>query len=374
MALLGRFSETVFGHVGRFSVYYVSLGALLVALFGAAYVSLDSHYRMADQVPDREEALSATGRLDQKLTGANPVHIMVRWSGDRSLYSEEVLDVIGATHRAVESHPAVGNVWSIETLRQWLAGAGEPSLEALRSYVEILPEHLTRRFVTPEQNPILITGRIPDIDASEILPVMNDLEDALAPLRAAHPDFEIVVTGLPAIAARNSAQMIWELNVGLMTAIVIVIVFLAIAFQSIFVGVVSIPPALFPICATGAFIYVTGAGLHFATMIALTVAFGLALHANVHFLNRFDLEEVDERGAQRPTAEALRRTARFIGPVMILTTTVLALGLGVTVLSELPSLRLFGQLTAITLLAALLAQIVIFPATIAFGRKLLHRW
>ena len=62
-----------------------------------------------------------------------------------------------------------------------------------------------------------------------------------------------------------------------------------------------------------------------------------------------------------------------IGPAVVLTTMVLALGLGVTMLSDLPSLRRFGQLTAVCLTASLIAQLVILPATIALYRKYIPR-
>lgn len=373
MALLGRASERLFAHVGRRPVVYVTFGAILVALSGGAYMSLDPHYRLADQVPDREQALAATGRLDEKLTGANPVHIMIAWKDGKSLYSEPVLDTIAAAHNIVEAQAGVGNVWSIETLRRWLLDAGDPSLATLKKYVGILPSHLTRRFIAEDEHSILITGRLPDVDASEILPVVSQLNDTLNAVRKANPGFQIAVTGLPAIAARNSAQMIFELNVGLISDVVVVILFLGLAFRSVFAGVVSILPSLFPIFATGALLYVTGTGLHFASIIALTVAFGLALDSTIHFLNRYHLEETAPDGTPRSTEEALTYTARMIGPVLILTTIVLALGLGVTILSDLPSLRTFGQLSGVTLVAALVAQLIILPASIPLARRVWTR-
>jgi len=369
MNALARGSEILFAHVARSPLAYVSVGTILVVMAGYAYVNLQPHYRLADQVPDKEQALDATGRLDEKLTGANPVHILVEWNKGQSLFSPAVLDVIAAAHSVVEKQPGVGNVWSLHTLRKWLQDAGDPSLETLKSYVGVLPEHLTRRFIAVEQNAIVITGRLPDVDASEILPVIDQLDEKLEAVRKANADYDIAVTGLPAIAARNSARMIWELNVGLVSDIVVVIIFLGIAFRSAFTSLVSVLPSVFPIFATGALLYVTGDGLHFASIIALTVAFGLALDSTIHFLNRYDIETWDENGNLRSTEDALKYTARMIGPVLILTTIVLALGLGVTILSDLPSLRVFGQLSGVTLFAALIAQLFILPATIALGRR-----
>jgi predicted RND superfamily exporter protein len=369
MGELGKFSEILFRHLARNPAGYVISGILLVGVMGAAYVNLQPHYRLADQVPDQEQALKATSRLDEKLTGANPVHVMIEWKDERSIYSPDVLAAVAAAHASVEKQAGLGNVWSLETLRRWLEKAGDPSVETLKKYIELLPEHLVRRFIAVDERAVIVSGRLPDVDASEILPVVDQLDKSLAPLRLQYPAMEFSVTGLPAIAARNSAKMIWELNVGLVSDIAIVIIFLGLAFRSVFASIVSILPSTLPIFATGALLWVTGDGLHFASIIALTVAFGLALDSTIHFLNRYDIEETDEEGNPRDTLEALARTARMIGPVLILTTIVLALGLGVTIFSDLPSLRVFGKLSGATLLAALVAQLLILPASIALLRR-----
>ena len=63
----------------------------------------------------------------------------------------------------------------------------------------------------------------------------------------------------------------------------------------------------------------------------------------------------------------------FLGSVVVRTTIVLALGLGVSVVSHLPSLRQFGRLAGICLFASLIGQLVILPATIALYRRLVPK-
>ena len=46
---------------------------------------------------------------------------------------------------------------------------------------------------------------MPDKDASQLLPAINKLDHALDAVRERHPGYRISVTGLAAIAARNSA-------------------------------------------------------------------------------------------------------------------------------------------------------------------------
>ena len=369
IALLTRISTGISGAVARYPIPWAVAGLAAVVLTGIAYSRLTPHYRLADQVPDKEQALAATGRLDQKLTGANPVHVMIQWK-DADLYDPKTLAAIASAHTVLEKAAGLGNVWSIESLRRWLKEAGDDRIETVKSYVKVLPDHLVRRFVDKEQKAVLVTGRLPDVDASQLLPVIDRIDKALEDVRTANPGYTIAVTGLPAIAARNSAKLIEELNWGLVGDIFLIFIFLGLMLRSVLVGVASILPSLFPIFATGALLWFTGEGLQFASIVAITVAFSLAIDSTIHFLNRFRLEEAALGPGPGNADKALAKTVATIGPAVFLTTIVLALGLGVTMLSDLPSLRLFGRLAAICLFAALLAQLIILPATVAILRRI----
>jgi len=369
--VLSAITERIVRRVIAAPHFFSLAGLLAVVLTGLAYVQLVPQYRLADQVPDKEHALAATERLDTKLTGANPVHVMIRWSGGQSLFDDKTLAAIAAAHTVLEKEAGLGNVWSVESLRRWLAEAGDSSPETIKKYIGILPEHLVQRFIAKEQDAVLVTGRLPDIDASQILPIVEKIDRALDPVRAAHPGYEISVTGLPAIAARNSARLIGELNWGLIGDMFVIFIFLGIALRSVLSGVTSILPSLFPIFATGTVLWLGGEGLQFASIIAITVAFALAIDSTIHFLNRFQLEE--GRPGTVDVNDALVRTMHHIGPVIVLTTIVLALGLGVTILSHLPSLRLFGRLAGICLFASLIGQLIILPATVALYRRYFPR-
>ena len=348
---------------------YTAIGVALFAVFTAAFIDLPTRYRLADQVPDREQALDATSRIDQKLTGANPVHVMIEWTDGAPLYSLAPLEVIGKVHEALEKEAGLGNVWSVESLRRWLHEAGDDRIETVQKFVGILPEHLVRRFIAKEENAVLVTGRLPDVDSSRILPVVEKIDRSLDPIRKANPAFRISVTGLPAIAARNSARMIDQLKESIPVCVAFAGVMLGMAFRSPFIAVVSLLPGLFPVVASGTLLWANDEGLEFASVVALLVVFGLGIDALIHFLNRLRLEE---RSGDAPEL-AIRRARVLVGPAIILTTIVLAFGLGVTIFSDLPSLRTFGLVCGFTLLASLIADLVFLPATIMVGRRLWPR-
>jgi predicted RND superfamily exporter protein len=349
---------------------YTLIAVAIIATLGYLYVNLQPRYRLADLVPDKEQAVQASGRLDAKLTGANPLDILIEFPPGASLYDQATLACMAEVHTILEKQAGVGNVWSVETLRRWLAEkAGKSDVATLKLYVDILPKYLVRRFVSEDQDAVVISGRIPDKDASQLLPVVESLDKSLAAVRAKYPGYRIAVTGLSAIAARNSADMIKKLNFGLTVEIIFVAGFIGLAFRSFVVALAVILPGIFPVLVSGDILYALGDGLQFASIVALTVSFGLALSATIHFLNRLRLEE---RPGEDPGL-AVERATILVGPALILTSVVLACGLIATVLSDLPSLRLFGWLSAFAMISALVADLLILRPTIMFLRRLSHR-
>jgi uncharacterized membrane protein YdfJ with MMPL/SSD domain len=98
---------------------YSLLGVLVVGGLGLVYANLQPRYRLADQVPDGEQAVAASHRL--KLNGANPIDVLIEVPQGKSLYDPETLAAIAEVHATVEKQPGIANVWSLEALRRWLA-------------------------------------------------------------------------------------------------------------------------------------------------------------------------------------------------------------------------------------------------------------
>jgi uncharacterized protein len=367
---LRRFCEWIAVRMVNRPGLYSAIAVAAVGGLALIYANLEPRYRLADQVPDRQQAVAASNRLDVKLTGANPVDVLIEFPAGQTLYSPETLATIAEVHSTLEHEPGIGNVWSIETLRRWLTEkAGKSDVDTLKQYVDLLPVHLVRRFISAEQTAVVVSGRVADLDASEILPLVEKLDAAMREVRGRHPGYEIAVTGLSAIAARNSANMIGKLNRALSAEFIFVASFIGLAFRSFVVTLVSFLPGIFPVVLSGTILWLTGEGLQFASVVALTVSFGLGLSATIHFLNRLRLENTPGTGP----ALAVERATVLVGPAVILTSVVLACGLVVTVFSDLPSLRLFGWLSAFAMIAALTADLLILRPTAMFLMKFFQR-
>ena len=85
---------------------YSLISLIVVIALSLGYAQLQARYRLADQVPDREQAVQASRRLDIKLTGANPFEVYIQFPKGASLYAPETLAVIAEVHALLEHQPA----------------------------------------------------------------------------------------------------------------------------------------------------------------------------------------------------------------------------------------------------------------------------
>ena len=334
------------------------VGISLVAVSMIMYMDLRPHYRLSDIVPDGGQAARTLTHLDEKLAGVHPLQIMVESPEGESVYSDRMLSALADTDRILRNEEGIRNVWSIDTLRRWLGGPQRLSREQLEAYIQKLPAHLQKRFLNVDKHSIVVSGYMPDLTASQVVGLAQGIERALVPIRSRYPELTFTVTGLSLVSAARSIEIIGQLNISLLGAVAVVILLIGVAFRSVLVAGLSAVPNLFALVATGAILYLFGKKLEYSSVVALTVAFGLAVDDTIHFLNRYRLERLEGRQPRR----AVLATIDHIGPVLVLTTIVLVFGLAVTGLSDLPPIRLFGGLCIVTLLFALLGDLVFLPA------------
>ena len=367
---LRRFCDWIARRMVSRPAFFSLVDLVVVAGLAVVYSGLTPSYRLADEVPDKEQAVAASGRLDAEISGSNPIQVLITFPPGMSLYTPQTLATIADVQRAMESQPGVGNVWSLESLRRWLAGQmGLTGVDALRQYVSELPVFLVRRFIAKDENSVIVFGLVPDRSLTQLMPIVTQIEARLNAVRKADSGYGIAVTGLSVIAARNSANMINKLNRALTFEFAFIAAFIGFAFRSARIGLACLPSGIFPVIAGGSLLSLFGYGLQFSSIVALFVSFGLGLSATIHFLNRM----TRERRMNEDPAVAVERATVLMGPALILTAFVLACGLAALVFSNLPTLRLFGWLGALAMLAALVADLLILRPVVTFLLRLDRR-
>jgi hypothetical protein len=332
---------------------------VLTSTFTVMYFQVEPHYRLSDIAPPRQQSATVSASIESKLAGIYPLQVLVQWPDGLTIESKRVLGAVSEVHELLERRHLVRNVWSLESLQRWLGADQLSPASDLRAYLGLLPANLKDRLVNEPQRAAMVAGFIPDLEAKEVLVLRNEVETALLTVRARYPEISFSVTGLSVLSSARSVDVIGQLNRSLFFAVATVIVLIGVTFRSIQAALLSVLPSQFALVATGALLYTLGWGLEYASIMALTIAYGLAVDDTIHFLSRFQREQNQRQSAARAAYDTVTR----IGPIVMTSTLVLMAGMAVTGLSGVPPTRTFGQLTIATLLFALVGIMIILPAT-----------
>ncbi|MFN3953501.1 MAG: efflux RND transporter permease subunit [Pararhodobacter sp.] len=207
--------------------------------------------------------------------------------------------------------------------------------------------------VFPVQLPILAGGEAADAALRDLKARITDA--GLAEVAwLAGPSHALLTEG---------PRLVERLRLGLYLTIGSITLLIGLAFGSARLALLALVPNLVPILGVEAWLVLSGRDLTIMNVIALTVAFGIAVDDTLHVLNRFRLARGATVGAR--IDEALGHA----GPPMLATTLILMGGLMVTLLSALPGVALFGGLIALAVLLALLADLFVLPALMRWGMK-----
>ena len=151
---------------------YSLVSLVVVVGLTFVYASLDPRYRLADQVPDKQQAVAASQSLDEKLDRRQPdrrAHPVPEGRG--ALRSPRRSPSSPPPTRSSRSRPAsaTSGRWKA-CAAGWPKRRASPTSRPSRNMSATCRPQLTRRFVSEEEDSVVVSGRIPDIDASALLP------------------------------------------------------------------------------------------------------------------------------------------------------------------------------------------------------------
>ncbi|MVA98167.1 MMPL family transporter [Nitratireductor sp. CAU 1489] len=339
-------------------------GLVLLAAAIAVYPTIEPVHSLRENVAAGNPVIVALDRADVGLAPVNAVDIPVHLAaGTQGGLDADALARVEKAHGAVERAVADGMVLSLASLARQIGDvpAADKAVR-LRALLARMDHNQRARFVSGDGEWALVRLHTADNGGRATRDLTARLEGALA-----RADLRIGTeiarpTGFLAMSAFVSAEMITDLNYCFLIAVGASGLLTVLWFRNWRYGLIALVPNLLPIALVGAWLALTGRGLQFASGVALTVAFGIAVDDTVHVLNRLRLNA--PAGAPFDP-DAIRRSMEEATPILVVTTAVLSFGLIGTFLSTVPTAAYFGALSIVVLVLAVIADLVVLPACLA---------
>lgn len=139
--------------------------------------------------------------------------------------------------------------------------------------------------------------------------------------------------------------------------LIVIFVIIAVLFTSPLAGLVSLAPNAFPVIMNFGLMGILDIPLNPGTATVAAIAIGIAIDDTTHLFTRYN----DECRHNSDHLMAVRETLRAEAVPVISTSISLALGFGIMMFSNFAIVAQFGVLAALTMLYAMLADLLITP-------------
>jgi len=213
-------------------------------------------------------------------------------------------------------------------------------------------------FVSADGMRARILLRVRDVGTRDTLKLIETLEAKLSELFPPGRGITVRLTGDAYVHARGMDSFVRAVLYSLLGASVVIFAVIALLFRSLRLGLISILPNLTPLVVTLGYMGLRGYPMNAANVIVFAISLGIAVDDTIHFLARFR----EEIAVDADVAEAIRRSYHGTGRAIVLASVLIVAGLSVLLLSEFVPSRRFAELTSVTMLAALVGDLLLLPA------------
>lgn len=230
----------------------------------------------------------------------------------------------------------------------------------INDYKSMLGQDMFELFMDKNTSKLNIMLRTHISSSSRFLEIKQQIIDHLE--ENLPSEFQVSVTGLGIVISDSSRLLVNSQLKSLSIALILVIIIMLMLFLSIKVGFIAIIPNCFPIIVCLGILGWTGIDLSISTSLIMGIVIGLAVDDTIHYLVRYDSEI--RKSLDRP--KALTDTIMGVGRPIISTTLIIGIGFSVLMFSQFRPTALFGMLMAVTMISAMIADLILLPSLMLY--------
>lgn len=345
---------------------FVSLGAIgLVGILAFVHLAIRPEYRVTDYLPSASDTYKAEKLANDIFGGRSLIFVSVPVADTQKLSAKENIDRLINVENALAEQFDKRNITSLNLL--WRNFKTDAAREKVAAAIGKASTSARMGFLSKDSSHMLISLRIPsDQSITVTLEQLETIENIVAKFEFSD---NTKISGFPVLMAKEFTTLIEQLRTSLLIAIGLGILVVGVATRSPLMMIAVLTPNLLPILGVELILYLRGGMINMSEVIALTVAFGIAIDNAVHVINVYE----GEKHASTSVLEAVRKSILDVGPALASSTLIICVSCLVTFSSALPVVPVLGQLIIATLFIALFANLVILPANILTLCRIIRR-
>ena len=342
-----------------------------------------SHHPLA-WLPEDNEALQGIKNYEAHMGSTINFEIMLDTGKDRGVINAPLLQTLDKIQKEIVT-------WQGE---HWSVTKAISVVNIIKESNRALHDNDERHFVVPD-DPALISQELFLVELDEPDDILNVVDKGyqVARLTVTTPWFDAIYaqevvekmqtylqaelqpydvsvnfTGVAPILGVTFGKMLISTAESYGIAAIIITLMMVMLIGNVKLGLLSMIPSLLPILIILATLHLVGIRLDMLTMLVGSIAIGLTVDDNIHFMHGFRrlyLKTGDP-------AYAVEATLLSTGRAMLITSIVLSVGFSIYSQSLMSNLMVFGMTTTGCIVLALIATYLLAPALMVLANKRWH--
>lgn len=355
----------------RNAVYAI---AIIVVILGGIGISLiKSTGYMVDDLKETDPIRQDLSFFEENFDGLMPLEVTVDFKKPKQVLNLPNLEKLDKLSRELASDEDISKPISIVEVIKF---ANQAFYNGKSNYYK-LPSNMTKNFILKyasqstgelgnQTNSFVdstlqrtrLSFRIKDIGTQK----MQEKEDKLYEIIEKYfpgDRYTVKVTGSSVIFFKGTQYLVFNLFTSLALAILLIALFMAWMFKSKRMVLVALLPNIIPQIITAAIMGYFGIPIKASTILVFSIAFGISVDGTIHYLAKYRQELQGTNWSIRSSAVLALKEA---GQSMIYNAIILFFGFGIFALSDFGGTVALGILVSITLLAAMLSNLILLPS------------
>jgi predicted RND superfamily exporter protein len=354
----------------RLNVYIVSLLGLIIGIIGIYQIKISGS--IIEDMPKSATFFKDIHFFDETFNGIVPIEIWIDSKRENGIVKPATLKRMDQLQSTIKEYSELSQPLSIVNAIKFAKQAyynGNPNYYSLPTSQEnsfIYPylnkangnSQLLNDYVDETGQYGRITTFMKDIKTDRMESIESELRKVVEKIFPKER-YGVEMTGKALLFLKGTKYLINNLILSLSLAILLISFFMAYLFRSFKMILISLIPNILPLIITAGVMGFSGIPLKPSTILVFSIAFGISVDDTIHFLAKYRQELIANGWKiKQAVFAALRET----GISMFYTSVVLFFGFSVFLISNFGGTQALGGLVAVTLLMAMLANLILLPS------------
>ncbi len=360
----------------RRNYIYVSVFLIMaVAIFGITKMKSTGY--ILDDIPKKDQLYKDQKFFENTIKGVLPLEIVIDSRKPNGVYGASFLKKVESLQQYGLNFPDLGRSFSmvdgLKVANQAYYNGNEKyyRLPGAQERTFLLPylsgtlqgNSIVNSFMDSTSQILRVNFRVADVGTNRMVEIQQSLEAKLDTLFP--PDqYKTMLTGSALKYTLGTEYLITNLIQSLALAIFLIALFMAYMYRSSRMIIVSAFGNLLPLLFTAGLMGYCNISIKPSTLLVFSVTYGIAVDTAIHFLSKYK-QHLSCPGADPEVA--VIKTLKEVGVSVIYSVSVLFIGFGIFVVSEFGGTKAMGFLISITLLIAVISNLLLVPSILLRG-------